>query len=272
VTLFESDAHLGGQFDLARRIPGKEEFAETLRYFQNLLAKRNVQVRLGQHAQAEHLRDFDQVILATGVKPRLPHLPGLNHVKVKTYIEAIQHPERIGQRVAIIGAGGIAFDVAEMLSDPKKLATANPLARYLNEWGIDPTLTRPGGLVTPTPSTSERHILMLQRSSGRHGKKLARTTGWIKRTQLERRGVQQLSNVIYQRIDDQGLHIEVNGLAQCLEVDHVVVCSGQESESSLLEPLQAMGMSVTVIGGAHQAAEIDARRAIEHGLRVAQTL
>jgi 2,4-dienoyl-CoA reductase (NADPH2) len=113
---------------------------------------------------------------------------------------------------------------------------------------------------------------MLQRSSGRHGKNLARTTGWIKRTQLERRGVQQLSNVMYQRIDDQGLHIEVNGLAQCLEVDHVVVCSGQESESSLLEPLQAMGMSVTVIGGAHQAAEIDARRAIEHGLRVAQTL
>lgn len=272
VTLFESAAHLGGQFDLARRIPGKEEFAETLRYFQNLLAKRNVQVRLGQHVQAEHLRDFDQVILATGVKPRLPHLPGLNHVKVKTYIEAIQHPERIGQRVAIIGAGGIAFDVAEMLSDPKQLAAANPLARYLNEWGIDPTLTRPGGLVTPTPSTSERHIVMLQRSSGRHGKNLARTTGWIKRTQLERRGVQQLSNVMYQRIDDQGLHIEVSGLAQCLEVDHVVVCSGQESESSLLEPLQAMGMSVTVIGGAHQAAEIDARRAIEHGLRVAQTL
>ena len=272
VTLFESAAHLGGQFDLARRIPGKEEFAETLRYFQNLLAKRNVQVRLGQHVQAEHLRDFDQVILATGVKPRLPHLPGLNHVKVKTYIEAIQHPERIGQRVAIIGAGGIAFDVAEMLSDPKQLATANPLARYLNEWGIDPTLTRSGGLVAPMPSTSERHIVMLQRSSGRHGKNLARTTGWIKRTQLERRGVKQLSNVMYQRIDDQGLHIEVNGLAQCLEVDHVVVCSGQESESSLLEPLQAMGVSVTVIGGAHQAAEIDARRAIEQGLRVAQTL
>ena len=272
VTLFESAAHIGGQFDLARRIPGKEEFAETLRYFQNLLIQRNVQVRLGQRVEMATLLEFDKVVLATGVKPRLPTLMGLHHPKVKTYIEAIQNPEKIGPRVALIGAGGIGFDVAEMLSEPVHAAGSDALTRYCSEWGIDASLTQPGGLVEPVPPASSRHITMLQRSPGKQGKRLARTTGWIRRTQLERRGVQHISGVEYAGIDDEGLHIVVNGVAQCLEVDHIVLCAGQESETSLLAPLQAAGMSVSLIGGADQAAEIDARSAIEQGMRVAMTL
>ncbi len=272
VTLFESAPHIGGQFDLARRIPGKEEFSETLRYFENLLKKRHVQVCLGQRVSVTTLLEFDKVVLATGVRPRVPQISGLNHPKVKTYIEAIQQPEKIGPRVALIGAGGIGFDVAEMLSEPVHMASSNPLTRYRSEWGIDPSLTQPGGLVAPAPQVPGRHITMLQRSPGKQGKRLARTTGWIRRTQLERRGVQQISGVVYEGVDDAGLHIVVNGTAQCLEVDHIVLCAGQESDTSLLAPLQAAGMSVSLIGGAEQAAEVDARRAIEQGMRVALAL
>ncbi len=272
VTLFEAAPQIGGQFDLARRIPGKEEFSETLRYFENLLKKRNVQVRTGERVQAAGLAGFDKVVLATGVRPRMPEIPGLNHAKVKTYIQAIQQPQAIGRRVAIMGAGGIGFDVAEMLSEPAHQGSVDALIRYQQEWGIDVTMTQAGGLTSPVASPSDRDIVMLQRRPGKQGKGLARTTGWIRRTQLERRGVRQLSDVVYERIDDEGLHILVNGESQCLEVDHVVLCAGQESDTDLLAPLQAMGMPVSVIGGAEQAAEIDARRAIEQGMRVALAL
>lgn len=272
VTLFEAATHIGGQFDLARRIPGKEEFSETLRYFENLLKTRNVQVRTGERVQAASLAAFDKVVLATGVRPRMPEIPGLNHPKVKTYVQAILQPQDIGHRVAIMGAGGIGFDVAEMLSEPTHQGSVDALKRYQQEWGIDVTLTQAGGLTSPVPSPSPRDIVMLQRRPGKQGKGLARTTGWIRRTQLERRGVRQLSDVVYERIDDEGLHILVNGKSQCLEVDHVVLCAGQESDTDLLAPLQAMGMPVSVIGGAEQAAEIDARRAIEQGMRVALAL
>ena len=272
VTLFEAATHIGGQFDLARRIPGKEEFSETLRYFENLLKTRNVQVRTGERVQAASLAAFDKVVLATGVRPRMPEIPGLNHPKVKTYVQAILQPQAIGHRVAIMGAGGIGFDVAEMLSEPTHQGSVDALKRYQQEWGIDVTLTQAGGLTSPVPSPSPRDIVMLQRRPGKQGKGLARTTGWIRRTQLERRGVRQLSDVVYERIDDEGLHILVNGESQCLEVDHVVLCAGQESDTDLLAPLQAMGMPVSVIGGAEQAAEIDARRAIEQGMRVALAL
>ena len=272
VTLFEAATHIGGQFDLARRIPGKEEFSETLRYFENLLKTRNVQVRTGERVQAASLAAFDKVVLATGVRPRMPEIPGLNHPKVKTYVQAILQPQAIGHRVAIMGAGGIGFDVAEMLSEPTHQGSVDALKRYQQEWGIDVTLTQAGGLTSPVPSPSPRDIVMLQRRPGKQGKGLARTTGWIRRTQLERRGVRQLSDVVYERIDDEGLHILVNGDSQCLEVDHVVLCAGQESDTDLLAPLQAMGMPVSVIGGAEQAAEIDARRAIEQGIRVALAL
>lgn len=272
VTLFEAATHIGGQFDLARRIPGKEEFSETLRYFENLLKTRNVQVRTGERVQAASLAAFDKVVLATGVRPRMPEISGLNHPKVKTYVQAILQPQAIGHRVAIMGAGGIGFDVAEMLSEPTHQGSVDALKRYQQEWGIDVTLTQAGGLTSPVPSPSPRDIVMLQRRPGKQGKGLARTTGWIRRTQLERRGVRQLSDVVYERIDDEGLHILVNGESQCLEVDHVVLCAGQESDTDLLAPLQAMGMPVSVIGGAEQAAEIDARRAIEQGMRVALAL
>lgn len=272
VTLFEAATHIGGQFDLARRIPGKEEFSETLRYFENLLKTRNVQVRTGERVQAASLAAFDKVVLATGVRPRMPEIPGLNHPKVKTYVQAILQPQAIGHRVAIMGAGGIGFDVAEMLSEPTHQGSVDALKRYQQEWGIDVTLTQAGGLTSPVPSPSPRDIVMLQRRPGKQGKGLARTTGWIRRTQLERRGVRQLSDVVYERIDDEGLHILVNGESQCLEVDHIVLCAGQESDTDLLAPLQAMGMPVSVIGGAEQAAEIDARRAIEQGMRVALAL
>ena len=272
VTLFEAATHIGGQFDLARRIPGKEEFSETLRYFENLLKTRNVQVRTGERVQAASLAAFDKVVLATGVRPRMPEMPGLNHPKVKTYVQAILKPQAIGHRVAIMGAGGIGFDVAEMLSEPTHQGSVDALKRYQQEWGIDVTLTLAGGLTSPVASPSPRDIVMLQRRPGKQGKGLARTTGWIRRTQLERRGVRQLSDVVYERIDDEGLHILVNGDSQCLEVDHVVLCAGQESDTDLLAPLQAMGMPVSVIGGAEQAAEIDARRAIEQGMRVALAL
>ena len=191
---------------------------------------------------------------------------------MKTYIEAIQHPHAIGHRVAIIGAGGIGFDVAEILSEVSPPQDQTHLMRYLTEWGIDASLTQPGGLVLPAPQKSNRQIVMLQRSPGKQGKRLARTTGWIRRTQLEKRGVQHISDVVYERIDDVGLHIVVKGVEQCLELDHIVLCAGQESENSLLSPLQAAGMSVSIIGGAAQAAEIDARRAIEQGMRLALTL
>ena len=272
VTLFEAAPHIGGQFDLARRIPGKEEFSETLRYFENLLKTRNVQVRTGERVQAASLAAFDKVVLATGVRPRMPEIPGLNHPKVKTYMQAILQPQAIGHRVAIMGAGGIGFDVAEMLSEPVHQGSVDALKRYQQEWGIDVTLTQAGGLTSPVASPSPRDIVMLQRRPGKQGKGLARTTGWIRRTQLERRGVRQISDVVYERIDDEGLHILVNGDSQCLEVDHVVLCAGQESDTDLLAPLQAMGMPVSVIGGAEQAAEIDARRAIEQGMRVALAL
>jgi 2,4-dienoyl-CoA reductase (NADPH2) len=159
-----------------------------------------------------------------------------------------------------------------MLSEPVHGAQTDALTRYCSEWGIDPSLTQPGGLVAPQPQVPGRHITMLQRSPGKQGKRLARTTGWIRRTQLERRGVQQLSGVAYEGVDDAGLHIVVNGEPQCLEVDHIVLCAGQESDTSLLAPLQAAGVSVCLIGGADQAAEVDARRAIEQGMRVALAL
>ena len=159
-----------------------------------------------------------------------------------------------------------------MLSDEGPADGQTSLTRYLSEWGIDASLTQPGGLVVPEPAPSIRHIVMLQRSPGKQGKRLARTTGWIRRTQLEKRGVQQLSDVTYVRMDDEGLHILVKGMAQCLEVDHVVLCAGQESEASLLTPLRVAGIPVSLIGGADQATEIDARRAIEQGMRVALTL
>jgi 2,4-dienoyl-CoA reductase (NADPH2) len=271
VTLFEKDAAIGGQFNFARQIPGKEEFNETLRYFDRMLQQRGVDMRLGKRVSAADLQGFDHVVLATGVRPRQPDIPGLWHAKVVGYIDAIRYPQALGRRVAIIGAGGIGFDVAELLSSSEHLE-ADPQQAFLDEWGIDRSLTGRGGLKPAAQPESPRQIWLLQRRPGKPGRGLARTTGWIRRTVLERRGVHMLGGVEYLGVDDNGLHLRVDGAERCLTVDHVVICAGQESDKALLAPLQSQGVNVTVIGGAAQAAELDARRAIAQGMEVARSL
>ena len=277
VTLFDAAEHIGGQFDLARRIPGKEEFSETLRYYQGLIEQRGVLLQLGLRVTPQDLSGFDRVVLATGVKPRQPEMMGMDHAKVVRYKDAICQPQALGPRVAIVGAGGIGFDVAELLSEPNYPAGADPLDHYLSEWGIDRSLSGRGGLALPadtkaTNTVPGREVWLLQRSPGKLGRRLARTTGWIRRTRLERRGVHLLGGVTYLGVDDLGLHVQVDGETRCIPVDHVVICAGQESDRDLLVPLRALGVAVSVIGGADVAAEIDARRAIEQGMRTALAL
>ena len=271
VTLFEKQASIGGQFNHACRIPGKEEFRETLRYYGRMLGQHGVEVRLGCRVGTDEVVGFDHVVLATGVRPRQPDIPGIWHPKVVGYPEAIQQSHALGQRVAIIGAGGIGFDVAELLSASPHAVADGPQA-FLDEWGIDRNLNSRGGLKPASMARSPRQIWLLQRRHDKLGRTLGRTTGWIRRTVLERRGVHMLGGVEYLSVDDNGLHMRVDGTERCLAVDHVVVCAGQESDRALLAPLQARGVPVTVIGGADRAAELDARRAIEQGWRVALSL
>jgi 2,4-dienoyl-CoA reductase (NADPH2) len=271
VTLFEEQAVIGGQFNWARRIPGKEEFGETLRYFERMLQLRGVKMRLGQPARAADLQGFDHVVLATGVRARQPDIPGMDHPMVVTYAQAIAAPQALGQRVAVVGAGGIGFDVAELLSAPSHPAADTEQA-FLDEWGVDKTLGGRGGLKPAVSLPSARQVWLLQRRPGKPGRGLARTTGWIRRTLLERRGVQMLGGVDYLGIHDDGLHLRVDGVQRCLAVDHVVICAGQESDAALMAPLQAQGASVTLIGGAAKALELDARLAIAQGAEVARSL
>ena len=270
VTLFERADELGGQFNYARRIPGKEEFNETLRYFQVMLDKHRVQVRLGCEADAQALGDFDAVVLASGVRPRRLELPGSDHPKVMGYPTAILHPERVGRRVAVIGAGGIGFDVAELLTQvgrPSLDAEA-----WCEEWGVDLTVATPGGLKAPRRPEVPRQVFLLQRKASKPGKGLGKTTGWVHRASLKQRGVEALAGCEYLAVDDAGLHLRVGGEPRLLEVDSVVVCAGQEPVRDLLAPLQASGIEVHLIGGADEAAELDAKRAIDQGTRVAAAL
>ncbi|MDT8894958.1 NADPH-dependent 2,4-dienoyl-CoA reductase [Halomonas sp. I1] len=270
VTLFECQSELGGQFNYARRIPGKEEFDETLRYFRVMLERHQVSVRLGTAPSVHELAAFDEVILATGVRPRRLDLPGIDHPKVMSYPAAIVHPERVGPRVAIIGAGGIGFDVAELLTHAGHPALDAEV--WCDEWGVDLTVTTPGGLREPQRPTVSRHVTLLQRKTSKPGKGLGTTTGWVHRASLRHRGVETLVGCEYMGVDDEGLHIRQDGEPRLLEVDTVVICAGQESVRDDLEALQAAGVSVHVIGGADEAAELDAKRAIEQGTRVAATL
>jgi 2,4-dienoyl-CoA reductase (NADPH2) len=267
VTLFEKHAQIGGQFNLAARIPGKEEFYETLRYFQRMLVLRGVSIHVGKRVRPEDLMGYDHVVLATGVSPRRPVIPGLDHEKVLDYPEAIQNPHAVGKRVAILGAGGIGFDVAELLSSPPH-EPSQALELFCEEWGIDLKLVGRGGLKPASRQEPHRQIWLLQRRSGKPGRGLARSTGWIRRTVLERRGVTMLGGVEYLGIDDNGLHLRMEGVERCLAVDHIVLCTGQESDTALLTPLRASGVPVTVIGGAAEASQLDARRAIDEGARV----
>lgn len=281
VTLFEREAELGGQFRYARAVPGKEEFHETLRYFGARLAALGVEVRLGVTATSDALAEqgFEQVVLASGVRARTPAIEGIDHPKVITYPELLGGQRVVGRRVAIIGAGGIGFDVATFLTAPAPLpatadrpADAVPLEPYLDEWGIDRTLGCAGGLSEPRPPDPPRTVWLLQRTPGRLGRTLGATTGWIHRRVLQQRGVVMQSGVRYRRIDDLGLHIEVDGRQEALEVDHVVVCAGQESVTDLAAGLAERGIRHTLIGGARLAAELDAERAIREGFELAVAL
>ena len=273
VTLFDAGSEIGGQFTLAMQIPGKEEFAETLRYYRQMLAKTGVILHLNQYVTASMLSDYDEVILASGIEPRLPDIEGVTHSKVLSYPDVLRNKVVAGQRVAIIGAGGIGFDIAMYLSQQGE-STSQSISRFCEEWGIDTSLQNAGGICKQAHhlSRSPREIVLLQRKNSRPGEGLGKTTGWIHRTTLLARGVKMINGVQYQRIDDEGLHIIVNGELQCLAVDNIVICAGQEPRRELAEPLRAMGKKVHIIGGADVAAEVDARRAIAQGTHLALTI
>ncbi|MBU6484638.1 MAG: NADPH-dependent 2,4-dienoyl-CoA reductase [Betaproteobacteria bacterium] len=280
VTLFDAASAIGGQFNLARRIPGKEEFAETLRYYANRLAALRVDLRLGHFATVDDLRGFDAVILATGIVPRQPAIEGLGHSRVAGYVEIVDGRRSAGRSVAIIGAGGIGFDVAEFLTHAADgdghLSTGmrdDPaIEAYRAEWGIDLEYANRGGIGPAGESPPPRKVWLLQRRAAKVGEGLAKTTGWIRRTLLRKRGVTMLSGVTYDRIDDAGLHIRIDGQPQLLAADTIVVCAGQEPRRDLVGPLTAAGVDYTLIGGADVAAELDAKRAIEQGTRIALAL
>jgi 2,4-dienoyl-CoA reductase (NADPH2) len=277
VTLFEASDKIGGQFNIARKIPGKEEFQESLRYFQNQLTQHNVTVKLNHTATAEGLvtEGFDEVILATGIAPRTPEIEGVDHPKVLSYLDVLRDKKPVGKNVAIIGAGGIGFDVAEYLShsgkhNPDKLLDSDQdRDNFYREWGIDISLSNRAGLNPMENVESPRAIHLLQRKTTKVGAGLGKTTGWIHRTSLKHRKVKFVSGVQYDRIDDQGLHITVGGEQQCLAVDNVILCAGQDPYKPLLKPLEELGIKVHVIGGADVAAELDAKRAIKQGCYLA---
>jgi 2,4-dienoyl-CoA reductase (NADPH2) len=280
VTLYEAAGEIGGQFNLARRIPGKEEFAETLRYFRARLARFGVDVQLNRRVVADDLCHFDEVIVATGVVPRRPMIPGIEHPNVASYVDIVEGRKRAGEKVAIVGAGGIGFDVAELLtavdavdghtSDGQRDDPA--VTAFRDEWGIDPDYKLRGGLKPARADVSPRRLWLLQRKDAKVGAGLAKTTGWIRRTLLRKRGVAMIAGVEYQRIDDAGIHVNVDGQPQRYEVDTIVICAGQESQRELATDLARLGIKATVIGGADVALELDAKRAIDQGTRVALAL
>jgi 2,4-dienoyl-CoA reductase (NADPH2) len=270
VTLFDAANEIGGQFNLAKRIPGKEEFAETLRYFRRRIDVTGVTLRLSHQAGAADLAGFDHVVLATGIVPRVPSIPGIDHAKVASYVDIVTGRRDAGARVAIIGAGGIGFDVGEFLTHGGQSDSDADV--YPREWGIDLDYGERGGVVAPEEPRSPREVWLLQRKPGKVGEGLAKTTGWIRRTLLKRRGVKMMPGVEYVRIDDAGLHIRVDGEPALIPADTVVVCAGQEPRRDLEGPLRAAGTKVTLIGGADVAVELDARRAIAQGTDVALQL
>lgn len=275
VSLFDAAESIGGQFNMARRIPGKEEFNETLRYFRTRIGTTGVDLRLGRRVTAEELlqEDFEEIVLATGVTPRIPELPGIDHPKVLSYADVLLRQREVGARVAVMGAGGIGFDVSEYLTHGDSRASEEPDA-FFREWGVDVSAQARGGVegVQPQPAPSPREVYLLQRKTEKPGRRLGKTTGWIHRGSLRAKGVHMLAGVSYERIDDDGLHVTIDGEARLLDVDHVVVCTGQESLRELEAPLSGSGRPVHLIGGSNVAAELDAKRAIDEGTRLAARL
>ncbi|QIL44121.1 crotonase/enoyl-CoA hydratase family protein [Acidovorax sp. HDW3] len=273
VTLFDAASEIGGQFNVAKQIPGKEEFYETLRYFGERLKHTGVTVQLGQRVSADDLLQagFKQVVLATGITPRLPEIEGITHPKVLGYLDVLRDKKPVGEKVAVIGAGGIGFDVSEYLLHEGQSASLNQ-AKFFAEWGVDTTGSLRGGVKPGQIGEVPRHIWLLQRKSSKVGEGLGKTTGWIHRTGLKNRGVHMLAGVAYRKVDDAGLHITVDGQEKTLPVDHVIVCAGQDPNRALQAALEAQGVAVHLIGGADKAAELDAKRAIKQGTELALRL
>lgn len=273
VTLFEADKEIGGQFNIAKQIPGKEEFYETIRYFDTMIKKHGVDLKLNTRADEASLAGFDEVLLGTGITPRKPQIEGIDHPMVLNYLDVLRDKKEVGKRVAIIGAGGIGFDVAEYLTHEGE-ATSQNLGAFLAEWGIDPENEARAGVegVQPKVEASPREVFLLQRKETKVGAGLGKTTGWIHRLALKNKNVQMIKSVQYDKIDDKGLHVTIAGKPELLEVDNVIICAGQLSNNKMYEPLKAKGINVHLIGGADLASELDAKRAIDQGSRLAAVL
>lgn len=269
VTLFDASPEIGGQFNMAKQIPGKEEFYETLRYFNRQIELSGVKLKLNTKAAAEDLKDFDEVVIATGVNPRDPKIPGQDNEKVLSYIEVLKEHKSVGKKVAIIGAGGIGFDVAEYLTHPEE-ENHDDLQAFFKEWGVDMQVESRGGIEgKPLKVEAPRQIFMLQRSEGKMGANLGKTTGWIHRNSLRNRQVKMISGIQYEKIDDKGLYISKDGKQELLEVDNIILCAGQLPEKSLFNSVTDLGLKVHLIGGAYEAAELDAKKAIKQATELA---
>ena len=274
VKVFDSNNQIGGQFNIAKTIPGKEEFYETLRYFKRQIELQpNIELVLNHTVTYEELSqaNYDEIVVATGVTPRQLQFEGIDHPKVLSYIQVLKERVPVGKRVAIIGAGGIGFDTAEYLTHEGESGSLNP-QKFYDEWGIDTTYAHVGGLKQPELEKSEREIYLLQRKTAAVGAGLGKTTGWIHRTGLKHRNVKMIAGASYDKVDDQGLHITVDGQTTVLDVDNVVICAGQESYTAMFDQLKADGKNVHLIGGAKEAGELDAKRAIRQGAELAAVL
>ncbi|WP_028769042.1 NADPH-dependent 2,4-dienoyl-CoA reductase [Shewanella fidelis] len=272
VVLFEAKSEVGGQFNLARKIPGKEEFDETIRYFLNQIKLHKVELRLNTRLDASVVRDeqFDEIVMSSGVKPRVIDLPGFDNPKVVDYQKVLNGEVEIGQKVALIGAGGIGFDMAHYLCESE--SSTLDLNRWLKQWGIDKDYKQAGGLTEQVAQDKHRQVYLLQRKTSKIGKGLGKTTGWIHRTVLKQHQVETKTGVSYDKFDEQGLHISVDGKAEVLDVDNVILCAGQVSNIDLVEEMKSTGLPVHLIGGADVAAELDAKRAIRQGAELAIAL
>jgi 2,4-dienoyl-CoA reductase (NADPH2) len=273
VTLYEAASEIGGQFNMAKRIPGKQEFNETLRYYQRQIDLTGIELKLGQviNASVLHAQNFEEIVLATGVVPRNPHIPGMESPKVLSYIDVLLRGAPVGRAVAIVGAGGIGFDVAEFLADSDHSSSLDA-SRFFHQWGVDRDYTARGAIFATRLDPPKRSITMLQRKNTRFGKTLGKTTGWVHRASLRQKQVNMLGGVNYERIDEAGLHIRINGEQQLLAVDNVVICAGQECNDQLYQDIKLQPVPVHLIGGARLATELDAKRAIDEGTRLAAAL
>ena len=276
VTLFDSRPEIGGQFNIAKTIPGKEEFYETIRYFNKRVEVTGVKLMMNTRVDAALLKDqgFDEVLLATGISPRTPAIDGIDNAKVLTYLDVLKDKKPVGNKVAIIGAGGIGFDVAEVLVHGDHPSPSLQVDDFMNEWGVDLTVKSRGGVagIKANPTPSAREVFLIQRKTSKVGSGLGKTTGWIHRAVLKNKGVQMISGACYDKIDQQGLHLTVGDKSQTLDVDTIIVCAGQEPLRELQADIESLGVKVTLIGGADVASELDAKRAIKQGSEVAAKL